>query len=436
MAVDILPVVAARLDWLTTTEEKRFLSYFIHFSLPNLVAFFDSPFWQKRVPQLSCADRAVYHAGVMLGALHEESIQNKMRLSGENLNNPRQRFALEQGSRAFSYLFSRNDSRDPQFRETLLLCCLLFVLADLIWARYDKALQHLKGGLKILKEIPDGQVIDTTLLETFHRLDVQSSHFGMQKPYLVSANNVMQEFRLNDTLPPSVENLHDVKQHLDKLMAIGIPFLAQCWQLSNGEITTNYGYLWQKQTSLLSAYMSLQRSIEVLRNNYDTQTNPKDLQALNLLHIQCLGQILGLEHCLMKGSAPLSAIPQYKTLLSASQHFKAEISNLPSISLTYGVIANLYVVATRCPHLLIQLEAVDSLLSWPHCEGFLNSNMAASLALSTIKKGLEQNDPSSNTHYDDKTEHELSNFLLETLRSAEHAESWSIIRSAKFWNEP
>ncbi|KAF9884390.1 hypothetical protein FE257_001790 [Aspergillus nanangensis] len=423
--------VAVRLDWLTTTDERRCLSYFIHCSLSNLGAFFDSSFWQKRVPQLSFADRAVYHTAVMLGALHEESIQNKMRLSGENLTNAHQKFALEQRSRAFFYLSRRNASEDPQFRETLLLCCLLFALADLIWARYENALQHLRGGLQILKEIPEVQAVDPALLETFKRLDIQSSHFGLGKPFLFS-NDEREECWPNHPPLLTLESLHDVKQSVDSLTSIGIPFLANCWPLSNVEIAANYGDLWHKQTWLLSNYKSLRRSIDNFRSEYDTQANYKELQALDLLQLQCLGQILSLETCLMDEPAPASMIPDYVTLLSACQHFMAQLSNPPTISLTYGVIAILYVVASRCPQFLVQLEAIHTLLSWPHCEGFINSNMTASLALASVKRKLEQNDQPNRSLCDKQTEQELSHFLVETLRLSAHSESWSVIRAATF----
>ena len=367
----------------------------------------------------------------MLGALHEESIHNNMRLSGEELNNARQRFALEQGSRAYLYLCRRNASQDPAFRETLLLCCLLFVLADLIWARYDSALQHLRGGLQILKEMTEVQTIDRALLENFERLDIQSSHFGMLKPFLKSIDQRWEHWHSPSPMS-TLGSVQDVRHNVNNLLNMGIPFLANCWALSQAEIAAKYGELWHRQHSLLSIFKDLQQSINNFRNEYDKQINNRERQALDLSELQCLGQILSLKTCLMDGLAPVSMISEFEALLSASQQFISQLSNRPTISLTYGVNANLYVVASRCPQLFIQLEAINTLLSWPHCEGFINSNMAASLALATVKMELEHTNQLMKPLCDEQTEQELNQFLRELMRLTEHAECWPLMRAAKF----
>ncbi|WP_205148956.1 hypothetical protein, partial [Faecalicatena contorta] len=123
-----------------------------------------------------------------LGAVHEDSFQNQMRLSGENLFVPRHRFAIEQASRAISILNCRQASQDPQLREVVLICCLLFVISDLLLGQYDSALRHLRGGLGVLKEALEQQQhtipLDRSLIETYQRLDVEFSHFGPGKPFL------------------------------------------------------------------------------------------------------------------------------------------------------------------------------------------------------------------------------------------------------------
>ncbi|CEJ62192.1 hypothetical protein PMG11_10700 [Penicillium brasilianum] len=101
--------------------------------------------------QTSHLDPAVYHAANMLAAVHQDSEANEMRLSGENLQRARHRFAIQQSSRAYTHLSQRRASNDPQYREVMLVCCLLFVISELLLGRYDNAFQHLHSGLRILK---------------------------------------------------------------------------------------------------------------------------------------------------------------------------------------------------------------------------------------------------------------------------------------------
>ncbi|KAL4934242.1 uncharacterized protein BDV17DRAFT_285967 [Aspergillus undulatus] len=134
-------------------RRDAFLLIFAQSSTPSLATFLDSPLWHKLFMQTSHVDRAVYHAASMLGAIHEDSFQNKMRLSEEDLCVPRHRFALEQASRAFAILNQRQASRDPQLREVVLLCCLLFVVCvTCFWASMSVPLKNFQGGLGVLRE--------------------------------------------------------------------------------------------------------------------------------------------------------------------------------------------------------------------------------------------------------------------------------------------
>ncbi|KAL2823128.1 hypothetical protein BJX63DRAFT_426944 [Aspergillus granulosus] len=426
------PDIAIRLGWLTTTDEKRCFSYFMNRTIPSLTALFDRPLWRKMAMQMSLVDRAVYHAANVLGALHEDSEQNQMRLSGENLSHPRHRFALEQASRSFEILHRRQASNDPQLQEVMLVCCLLFVISDLLLGRYDNALEHLRGGLRILQEtqqqrqlrrIPE---LDSGLVQMFQRLDTEYSHFGPGKPFLSSSNELEDDWLERRQL----HTLDDVHDSVRRLLNIGIPFLAKCWVLTGAEIEADYLNLHRQQERLLSLYYRLRDKIQALCNRPHPELSYKEQRGISLSMLQCLSQILGIKTCLIDGPLPASWTPEFAALLSAHEDFLANFPERPTITLDYGIIPGLYVV-TKCPHYLVRLQAIDILLNWPHCEAVVNSNIVASLALETLKVEMQDRDRLDVLGVDDEAAKALNSFLFNTLKSTPQAEKWSAIRASK-----
>lgn len=421
--------------WVTTNDERRCFAYFQRCSLPNLGLAFNPSLWRKTVLQIGLVDPAVYHAAIMLGSVHEDSVENRMRLSGENLHRALHRFALEQASRAYSFLSQRQASQDPQLREVVLVCCLLFLISELLLGRYDKAAHHLQSGLHIIKETQEYQLqiscrsllLDTTLVEVFQKLDVECSHFGPGTRF--GANHELDQDWLSRNVFSELRNVEDVHKSVTLLMNEGIPFLARCWPLSGGEIAACYGELSNRQQQLLSLYFQFQERFQTFKDIYYNNIDHLEQRAVDLLQIQCLGQILSLKTCLIKGPIPTRMTPEYLALLSAHESFLGKFSERPSFTLDYGIIPGLWVVASQCPQYSVRIEAIKMLQSWPHAEAFKNSNVAASLALEIIKKELQAEDGRVMSVIDEYADKELAHFLFETLRSTQYSENWSFIRA-------
>lgn len=415
--------------WVTTSDERRCFSYFRHYSIPGLGAFFDSLLWQKIILQISHVDPAVYHAANMLGALHEDSNANKMRLSGENLQRPCHRFALEQASRAYSYLAQRQASKDPKFRGVILVCCLLFVMSDLLLGRYDDAFKHLHSGLRILKETQEGlrmMRLDDSLIQTFERLDIESTHFGPGTPFLFPRAGIDNELHNPDVFS-NMRSVTDVHRKVTLLLNSGIPFLARCWPLSAVEISEEYTDLFQYQQQILSLNYKFQHQFGIFYHGFYHTLSDRDQRGIDVLQLQSLGQILSLKTCLIKGPVPESLTPEYIALLSAHQVLLAKFSDRPTFTLDYGVIPGLWVVASECPDYSVRLQAIHTLQTWPHCEGIINSNIVASAALESLKAELRIRGQLDRSIIDSDTEKELSRFLFDTLMSTQQAMNWSFL---------
>ncbi|KOC12160.1 hypothetical protein AFLA70_50g003620 [Aspergillus flavus AF70] len=332
---------------------------------PRLVAYAkDMTCAGCRISEPFHIEPAVYHAANMLGAVQEDSEENSMRLAGVNLHRPRHRFALEQSARSFALLHKRHASHDPQFKEVTLVCCLLFTLSELLLGQYDTALQHLRSGLQILNEAATYMhclsAIDQSLVEAFVRLDAQSSHFGKDGPLLHLNKEGEEKWSHSDTMSLP-RNVQEARRELNHVLSKGIPFLSECWSLSKLFCEQSYAKLSPKE----------QRGVDIIRLHY-------------------LAQILSIKTCFFNGPIPGYLTPEYVSLLSAHEALMAKFPERSTTTLDNGIIPGLYVVASKCPDYRIRLRAIKALQSWPHCEGLINSNIAASLAFESLKRELMQ----------------------------------------------
>ncbi|KNG91267.1 hypothetical protein ANOM_000352 [Aspergillus nomiae NRRL 13137] len=375
-------------------------------------------------------DPAVYHAANALSALHEDSETTKLLLVGENLRRPLHRFALEQASRSFALLNRRCASQDPERLEIVLLCCLLFILAELLLGQYTRALQHLQGGLRILKEAPhtSKQRIPHCVIQAFRQLDVQSAHFG-SGPFLF-ANDGLKELSDADFVRP-LHNLEEVRRNMNSLLLAGIHFLANRWRLSSAQVQANYSKLCLRQQRLLSLYTRFRHQFETFYDRYYPSLSYRRQQSADIVRLQYRSQLVAIKTCLMKKPVPKDLIPEYEALLLAHEAYMAKFPERPTITLDLGIIPGLHTVAVNCPRYSLRLRAIKALLAWPHYEGIISSTFAASIAIVSLKAELE----ATNQHISSiigEPEEELARYLFDTVTSTQNIPNWTTVRASRF----
>ncbi|KAE8139011.1 hypothetical protein BDV38DRAFT_291729 [Aspergillus pseudotamarii] len=426
-----IPEVELCLGWVPTADERRCFSYFQYRSIPSLAGFFDSQLWQQLALQMSRADQAVYHAANALSALHEDSETTKLLLVGENLRRPLHRFALEQASRSFALLNRRCASQDPERLEIVLLCCLLFVLAELLLGQYTRALQHLRGGLRILKESPHAQKqrIPSCVIQAFRQLDVQSAHFG-SGPFLF-ANDGLKELSDEDFIRP-LHSLEEIRHNMNSLLHAGVHFLANRWLLSSTEVQANYSKLCLRQQRILSLYTRFRRQFETFYDQYYPTLSYRGQQSADIVRLQYRSQLVAVKTCLMKKPVPNDLIPEYEDLLLAHETYMAKFTERPTITLDLGIIPGLHTVAVNCPRYALRLRAIRALLSWPHYEGIISSTFAASIAIVSLKAELEAKDQQGTSNIIGETEERIARYLFDTVTSTQNIPNWTTVRASRF----
>ncbi|KAE8151563.1 hypothetical protein BDV25DRAFT_152447, partial [Aspergillus avenaceus] len=384
-----------------TSDERRCFSYFQHRTVPEIMGYFDSALWQKLVFQVSQAEESVYHAVVALSAIHADYETRGRPLAKEDLDNPWHRFAIDQCGRAFNQLSTRSASQDPNLREVTLVCCVLFVLAELMRGKYELAFTHLQNGLQILRDTGcqrsaymapgDTSTLEQSLVDAFAHLDVQSAFFGLGglvlplKPVLRLTHNKVHVFT----------SLFEARQVFDPLLGACFQFHTTTATKPREEILADYENLSSWQFDLSSQLRHFAEAFIPWYANVSDQRSDKERRGADIIYLHQLVLSMLLERGLLSRTEDVVDYykPTFERILSMAESIIASFADRPSVLVDMGVIPPLFFVSTECPDPTVRWRAVRALHSWPHREGPWDSKLIAKIAMETIaaEHGLSLN---------------------------------------------
>ncbi|RAL04822.1 Zn(II)2Cys6 transcription factor [Aspergillus ibericus CBS 121593] len=379
--------MGTRIGWSMTADEHRCFSYFQHHTVANLTVFFDSPLWQQLVLQMSRADPAVFHAVNMLSAAQQESEAHEMQLSeGAHRRSQGYYFSLREATRTMRLLNERHASQDPQLRQVILVCCLLFVISEVLLGRWDCALAHLRSGLRILKELEDHNQLESevapALLAVFRRLDVQASLYGTGDPILRLEQEPNSSSHLFQAPSGGFTSLSQVQEALANVMEQGIPLFSRSLILSE----TNYESLYLTQGRLLRGLAQFDEHFKLFYERHYHKLSEKERRGADIVKRNYIGHTLALKMLFIHGPVPEHFIPDFLAVLQAHEDKFDQFRKLSGMVMDHLLIANVYLVATRCPDAGIRLRAIYLLRAWPHYEGLHNSVVAAMMAFRALQR--------------------------------------------------
>ncbi|KAL4894675.1 hypothetical protein BDV59DRAFT_212020 [Aspergillus ambiguus] len=444
--------------WVMTPDEKRCISFFLNRTVPNMTSFYDSWLWQNLVLQMSSSEPAVYHAVVALSAVTQDLERHGVPVPGMDSSSMWYRFALEQSVRSFSLLSKRCISQDPQLREVFLVCCLLFVLLDLVCGRLDNASVHLRSGLAILKELriqrqitnAYASPVDDSLMDALLHLKTQAALHGDPLPVMRIDDELVYNRAYEQYYLHPFRNLADAQQAINPLINTVFPFLEQCWCLTATDILANYGVLDAKRQRLFSCVNQYgPRAAHFREAMYDKLTK-KEQRGADVVHLMYLAMSLILKTCLFKRGSPQMKyfIRDHQEILSVSLEIMKGFEENPFITIDTSTCPALFVVAAQCPDYGIRWQAINALRSWPRCEGFLNSVFIGNMALEGMKielAGLVEDGPTTRRdqfallkYRFEGVEHshwlslEPDRTIFDALASVQSAPSWPCVRFLGF----
>lgn len=392
----LLPEVGGGIRWITNTDELRCFSYFQYYTIPTLSSFFNSSLWDKLVLQMSYTEPAVYHAAVALSAIHQDVEMHGMPLPGQELYNTWHRFTMEQAGRAYAILNERHYSQDPRLRQVMLLCCLLFVLIELLRGRYDDAFQHLEGGLRILKELKAQRqlviwsshesAVEECLVAAFAQLDIQAANFKTGGSIL-RIENELSDYLHSD--PPLFTSLRDARRAAEPLLSRAFNFLMKSWPMSPKEVSLSYKYMHAEQQSLLSEISHFSSTFDAFTAIAYPRLPRKDQMGADMINIFRHTTSLSIRTALIRDESLLATYqPEYRANLLLVEDVMFKFPERPNYTLDMGVTPPLYIIAMGCPDYSLRWRAIELLREWPHREGVFDSNWAAFIAEEHVKLQL------------------------------------------------
>lgn len=377
-------------------------------------SFFDTHLWNNLVLPMSHSERAVTHAVVALSALHEDIEARGVPLARADLTNHRQRFALEQYTRALSLLNNRRHSNDPKLRDVVLTCCLLFVVFELVRGLYDDAFVHLQQGLSLLSSLKAADTktqswsvsscskyIETSLSDALMHLHVQSAFFGAEISDPQPSRSKSDDNEGFQDMIKAREEFNRVFQPLShfmtavkKLASEGGPPDSEVTRLDVAVMQADLRIELARYRSRLDAFETRvqnlldhksQRAIDIIRLHHKTfavavETYIDIEDTTCDIHIDRFKEIALLSERIANSFDEQSDVNDNSSSSSQSR---------PTLLLDMGILPPLLYVCLKCPCVDTRRRALQCIKAWPHREGPWDSNLVALMGRLTLQVEIE-----------------------------------------------
>ncbi|KAJ4362642.1 hypothetical protein N0V95_001447, partial [Ascochyta clinopodiicola] len=140
---------------LETADELTSFQFFVTHAGPALAQSSHSVFWQRQVLQAAHQHASVQHCLVALGAMYRRFYECTSSHVDSDVANRHFQFALSQSNKAIQQLVKQqiSDSKtDAADKLTVITCCILFGTLANLQGQQQAALDHLRSGIRMLRE--------------------------------------------------------------------------------------------------------------------------------------------------------------------------------------------------------------------------------------------------------------------------------------------
>ncbi|KAL4736676.1 hypothetical protein BDV11DRAFT_211030 [Aspergillus similis] len=399
-------------------------------SVPQLMAFFDSTVWHQLILQLCYHEPAVFHAVVALGAVNQgHELARKIRAhppgpaqrKGPQTQNKWYLFALEQSCRSFSFLNRRRMSEDPYLQTIILVCCLLFVMCELLHRNIATAVCHIQSGLRILHEMKVSRhiyglnltgpsMITESLVEAFLALQWSSVFFGTKETLPIDQSCVFKQ--PYDIYLQPLTSLQQARKVLRPLSYTLWLFVAHCMGVSGTQRAAMYATLQCQQHLLLTYFKRFLQQFDTFcmktcgTTVFSSASIPKSLSQatrkayrtaeLTRLAVRTSIFYTKTATVLTNQSQPLPKfyVAECEVIIAAAENamrnLKADLDgDSPTLTPQHEIVPAVYLAAVRCPDLGVCCRGIAALREWNSEEGFMSSSLCAAILEEALKKRLK-----------------------------------------------
>jgi hypothetical protein len=410
--VSPLASLKATFHFETREEQEAFHFYQCH-AAAELAGCLDATFWEVEIPRLCSVVPAVRHAVIGLATMHRKFIVGTAPVVPEDYTDKQVRLALHHANRAIHEIAWGPTTKSIKNKINIMAICILFKCIASMQGHQVTALQHLRNGLRILREV-DAQM-DTEHIDIGHHavsLDTLRSLFlNMDGQVLrILSDQHMDSWepqpkRYLATLDMSIKTIAQARYYIE---ATFIDMLAYGRDTDLRPPKTQ-----EELDALREEFRRLRQQFEkctTLLNKFlaDPSTSPDDEAVLRIqiIHTQANAfiktfkeydpfkgrEILHIDeedHILLTNLvARLLKAPSDLTLPDGNpaDYFGTKATKSitvlapPSFSSGSGMLASLWLVTSRTRDPVLRRRAIGMLLYYPRREGAWDSVLAARLA--------------------------------------------------------
>ncbi|KAF2128765.1 hypothetical protein P153DRAFT_291832 [Dothidotthia symphoricarpi CBS 119687] len=404
-----IPVLLAPSLQLDSVQERESFEFFITHAMPSLRGVLSSPFWQREILQAAHQHPSIQYGIIALGAMHRRYQQGSTSHIEKGALDKHLHFALQHSNRAIQGLVKNQGPRGDTVvadKRTLMTCCILFNSMACLQGHQREALQHLRSGLRMLKEADEAEAardephpIDIESLRSiFVGLDMQARSIMSQSDFLhwepppaTKDMPALPRAELSDS------SLLAMLQYLESLQNHVLNFL----QGTNERLPKEKHLVLLGYQDLMERFKIGSIALDRLCNNTSSTQAAfaQPLSSLRLLHCQIeylirsprgdLIEELGFMH--ESNNMPFDLPAHFTKMMALITHLLPDPSDLtPVFTTAVGPLAALWLVATSAPSTCIALRrrAVALMLSYPRREGYWDGLVAGQIAREVLR--LEQ----------------------------------------------
>ncbi|TAQ87595.1 hypothetical protein B7494_g4111, partial [Chlorociboria aeruginascens] len=381
-----------------STQERMGFSFFITNTAPELSGYYSLSFWESLILQAAIVEPSLRHAVIAIGSLHKDfsnrhlSLETKTEQARTSTG-----FAIDQYTKAIGHL-RRSLANGQQAPLTALMSCILFVCFDSLRGHFESAMIHLQSGLKILRTVrlrshTPNHMIETYIAPIFLRLSIQAilyidTRSGVERYKF--AKNIIDATTLDAQMPATFNSLEEARLFMNKTADTVFNTTYLCDPCLPMSLQTPEAIsLLSRCNSMLTTWNS---AFEKLMKIHSPAFTSKQLRGVALCKIH---------HCAIKimcavipsiddereTKYALNNREQYwkfmddftcilnlsRSLIKADEQDTLEGKTAGTFSTDMGLVAPLYFVCTKSPHLPTRQMAMELLARYPRKEGMWDS---------------------------------------------------------------
>ncbi|KAI9659114.1 MAG: hypothetical protein M1821_002074 [Bathelium mastoideum] len=408
-------------------KELRSFRFFLEKTAPAFAGVFHTDFWLHEVPRACHTDAAIWHAAVSLGAV-DESYSVKGGVPPYVTSGIQVQFALQQFGFSIKHLI------DPSHRllettdkKIALAASILFTCICSIQGLQQQGFVHLRGGLKLLREIEAGssqsEHVESETKLKHSPLSLTAMHS------VLSSFNIQAEALLGgrvdpELLPLDKLDLYDAWRHYhppeswSKTSAASVQDMVRACQaveslfnsmvvflhkpeIFEAAISGDFETVSKQQLPYMRTLQSLTVALEIFEgcpsSSYD-ESRRKAMTLFRMFYIVC--RLLILPKARQPGRLEYFD-SQLEQVVDLAEDVLSNDSKAGSVMMSESATISLVPTPKPCTTLLLLIAAVISrstatraraielMKNYPEREGLWDSLMAAELAVNILRaKGL------------------------------------------------